>query len=401
MSPDTIKLISPLVFVLLWMNFARRQPKILLVGAALFFTSIVAFSQNFTFFYRELHQLSLSGLVLLYLLKFGRIYKINYFFGFVVLFVGNSAIFSDFDSDAEAQIINLIVVMGVTNYLYIAISSYERLQLVINFIGQLAFASACIGLLEFLIFGSLRIEGTFSNSNYFAFFLGIGYCAYFDASFRPRKALALTTIVLAIFLSGSRAALFFPLFHFLWYVYRRKEKNSSGFYFIVGFVFVAIVASLGLSRFADREASEGSDAERLIFAVVAYRMVSDHPLVGVGWGRYISEFSNYSSEAEQILTSSGEVDVSNQERRVTHNDYLRVLAELGWVAFVFSITFIGVGFRKILGKRFYSPLYMFPIWFGSLIFSLTHNNLNSALFWFILLMPYFYLRSMDDKSIVT
>lgn len=398
MNSDLLKLVAPMVFVFIWLDFCRKNRSMYLIGATLFFTSIAAFSQNFSFIYREIHQ-AIQVLIILFtlrvLMRTNKLHRVNLIFLVFFAFIGISLISSGIDDDARGQFINFLVVIGVTNYLYKSISSASRMQLLIEFIGRLAVFSSIIGLIEFLANTSQRIEGTFANPNYYAFFLGIGFCAIFQRISSLRRNLSLALILMAMILSGSRAALAFPIMQFVWHVYCLKNLRSLVIYGVLGlFIIVALTAS-ELTRFSDVQASEGSDAERIIFAKIAYKMASDHPLTGVGWGRYISEFGNYSSSAERIFTSSGVVDAEDQDRRVTHNDYVRILAELGWIAFFASIISLFVGFAKFLKNKDNEIAYIFPIWLGVVIFSFAHNNLNTALFWFFFLLPFYYFRGVS------
>lgn len=396
MNSDLLKLLAPVAFLLAWLDFSRKNKSLHLIGVTLFFTSIVAFSQNFVFIYRELHQ-GIQILMILFatrtLIKTQKLHKFNYIFFIFLVFIIISLVFSKVDDDARVQLVNILVVIGVTNYLYNSISSASRMQVLMLFVGRLAVISSILGLIEFGINISQRVEGTFANSNYYAFFLGIGYCVVFQNMSGLRRNLSLALILMAIVLSGSRAALVFPILQFSWYVYRSKNFRSLAIYGLLGIaIAVALIAS-GLTRFSDVQASEGSDAERIIFAKIAYQMANDHPLTGVGWGRYISEFGSYSSTAEQIFTSAGVIDASEQDRRVTHNDYIRILAELGWIAFITSLISLFVGFIKIVKNKNHELGYIFPVWLGTVIFSFTHNNLNGALFWFVFLLPFYFFRN--------
>lgn len=396
MNSDLLKLLAPLAFLLAWIDFSRKNKSSHLIGAALFFTSIVAFSQNFVFIYREIHQ-SIQMLMILFatrsLIKTKKIHKFNYIFITFLFFICISLIFSKINDDAYAQLLNFLVAIGVTNYLYNSISSTQKMQVLMLFVGRLAVILSILGLIEFGANISERIEGTFANSNYYAFFLGIGYCFVFQSTSDLRRNFSLLLILIAIVFSGSRAALIFPMLQFFWYLYRSKNFRSLVSYGIFGLVITAAIIASGLTRFSDVEASEGSDAERIIFAKIAFLMVSDHPFTGVGWGRYISEFGSYSSTAEQIFTSAGVIDASGQDRRVTHNDYIRILAELGWIAFLASLISLFVGFVKTVKNKNHEFGYIFPVWLGTAIFSFTHNNLNGALFWFIFLFPFYFLRN--------
>lgn len=396
MQAELLKLIAPVALVILWLNFARRKPSVQLAGAALFFTSIAAFSQNFSLFYRELHQAIQVCLVLLFgatALRTKQIHKYNVLFIGLLFFIGISLAFSRFDHDARAQLLNIALAIGVTNFLFCSISREIRFRLLIEFVSRLTVLLAALGLVEFGGALTPRIEVTFSNPNYLAFFLGVGYCLISYEMRGWRRIASMALVLVAIILSGSRAALAFPVLHFAWYTYRSENLGRSLIYAVA--VVVAIFGALasGLTRFSDTDASEASDAERVIFAKIAYDMANEHPLTGVGWGRFVSEFASYSTAADRVVISRGIVDVSQNERRVTHNDLLRILAELGWAALVVSVVALSVGFLKLVANRKHEHSFIFPVWTGTVLFSLTHNNMNGALFWFLFLLPFYFFRA--------
>jgi O-antigen ligase len=401
MNSDLLKLLAPAVFFVMWLYFVLRHKSNKLAGVSFFFTSIVAFSQNFAFIYREIHQLIQIVLILPWayaLIRNNKIHKFNCVFFILLIFIGLSLIFSIFDQDARAQLINLVAAICVTNYLFSKTDTEQSMRVLMLFVAQLAIALSLIGLFEYVTNISPRIEGTFANPNYFAFFLGIGWCFAFQATKGIFKKLSLTLILTAIILSGSRIAIVFPLLQVLWYAYRLKGLKYFIGYGVFVVAFLSVVILSGVSRFSKGEASEGSDAERVIFAIIAYRMANDHPLSGVGWGRFATEFSAYSSAAEAIIVSGGIVDVSGQDRRVTHNDYMRILAELGWVAFFSALLSLVIAASMIVKNKDVAFDYIFPVWFGTVLFSATHNNLNGALFWFFFLMPFYYLRPKSSLN---
>jgi O-antigen ligase len=395
MSSDLFKLISPVVYVIFVLSYFCSARSVKLVGPSLFFASFVAFSQNFSFVYREVHQLIQICLIVLYVNEFLRkfiVLKINFIFLILLFFVLFSFIFSVFDEDARAQLINLISVIFVVNYLFAKVVSAEVMRELMSFVAKLAVVASFVGLFEYFLNVSPRIEGTFSNPNYFAFFLGIGWCFAFEVMSGLRRKLSLCIIFMVIILSGSRVAIVFPFVHVLWSAYRCNGFRRLVTYGLVVLIFSSAILVSGASRFSNAEASEGSDAERVIFALIAYKMASDHPFTGVGWGRFAPEFSSYSSTVESIVVSAGEVNVSSQDRRVTHNDYMRILAELGWVAFFMTLFLLFTCFVRIIRYTTNEYNYIMPVWLGVVAFSMTHNNLNGAVFWFIFLLPLKFLK---------
>lgn len=398
MNTDLIKLLGPVPVFFAWFFFCRRYTDKDLRFSALLFVSCFSFSQNFAFYYREIHQLIQVCLIFFgldYLLRMREIARFNIIFFVFLFFVTLSLLFSGMDSDAKTQVINLLAMFGVTNFLYSAIRSKINFQIIICFIGVISLIISVLGVLEFILYGG-RIEVTFANPNYLAFSIGIGFCGIYTEFNGLTRKISLLIVMAAILFSGSRAALVIPVLMILWHVFSVKGTIAMVKSLIfIGFS-VAMISNLSL-RASDVGSYEGSDAERMVFAKIAFRMAQENPVFGVGWGRFISEFSNYNSNVEDIYLTDGVINASSQDRRVTHNDYLRILAELGWPAFLSMLSLIVFGFKKIIINRDSDLMVIFPIWVGTLFFSLTHNNMNSAVFWFVFMMPFFLYRlSYDD-----
>lgn len=403
MNSEVIKLFSPIVFFALWGLYTLRIGRVNFAGAALFFTSIVACSQNFSFMYREMHQIIqavMSLVALMYIILSWRVLKINKIFAGLMFFVLISLLLVPIDLDAKAQLVNILSVLGVVNFLYICCDSYKALDEIADYFVVLAVVLAVIGILEYAFAPGTRSEASMSNPNYFGYFLGLGFCIASVRLAGVRRLVAITLMVLGILACGSRSAFALPVMQIAWTVYRSGSFRKMVAYAVVCTSVIVLILASGVTRFSDSEASQGSDAERLIFAGIAYKMAMDRPYTGVGWGRFISEFGKYSTSAESVIIDSGTIDVSSQDRRVTHNDFLRILAELGWGAFLASIVVCFNGLYTIFKYRSFNVHYLFGVWCGTVWFSLTHNNLNSGFFWFFFLMPFFlYYRSQSRGAL--
>lgn len=366
---------------------------------AIFFVSYAAFSQNFSFFFRELHQVLLVGLILHGVLSFGKHSRVRAFdlsLLFFGLFILVSLAFNVFDEDAKGQFVNYVVSALVARQLLSEVSQKtEEFERALQFLASLCVGMACVGVLESLLGISPRSEATLSNPNYYAHFLGVGFCIQWSFRRDRFRLLKLFIIFVGIIVSGSRSAILIPAIQIVWSAYVGGGLVRLAKHTLPGVVVVVLLLASGSTRFTDKDDSQASDAERLIFASIAYRMSLDRPVTGVGWGRFISEFSSYSSGSEEVVINSGVVDVSEQDRRVTHNDFMRILAELGWLGFLASVIFTVHIFFMMMRFRFGIPQYVFPVWTGTLLFSLTHNNMNSAFFWFLFLLPQVWLSSRE------
>jgi hypothetical protein len=89
-----------------------------------------------------------------------------------------------------------------------------------------------------------------------------------------------------------------------------------------------------------------------------------------------------------------------ETEKMTHNDLLTVVAELGllglmFLVFVFYKLYLELR-KLLLHDRNYFFLSISLIG-GSLIFSLLHNNLTSFVFWFVLFIPFIMNRNYKKQ----
>lgn len=391
MASEIFKVFAPF-FIFSLYGFIAYKNRRLGISASLFYvTCFVAMSSNFSLFYRGLFQ-AVQVFLFFYLVWIvchrRYVHSVNKILLPSLALIAVSVFFSVLDEDSISQSINFLSIFFVLNLLLIQLDTQKRLQFFIEYIGKLSLLCSVFGVLEYYFVNSTRIEVTFSNPNYLSFFLGIGFCVLASGKRSSLYWLRLSVVLFSIIATGSRAGLIFPLLMLLWATYRSSGVQKT---LVRGGVALAVIAALllsGVTRFSDSQATSGSDAERLLFLKIAVEMANDRPLTGVGWGRFPAEFSEYSGLAGLVYTPHGhEIDVSDHDRRVTHNDLARILAELGYVALIlFLLVSVRLFFDAVkISKDKY--IFVLPVWMGVYVFSLTHNNLNNLLFWFFFLLP--------------
>ncbi|MDO8662412.1 MAG: O-antigen ligase family protein [Candidatus Omnitrophota bacterium] len=120
---------------------------------------------------------------------------------------------------------------------------------------------------------------------------------------------------------------------------------------------------------------EGGDADRYRYWLTAWKMISEHPFLGMGLGTFMGNFSKYSV----LLLSPA----------YAHNCYLQIWAETGifslisFLVFVFSIVYLGV--KKFIVTKDFLLLGLLAGVIGFLVHSFFETNLYSLrlaiLFW--------------------
>lgn len=392
---ENLKFFYPLILFFYWFVYSFRFEK-KIIFLLFFLTVFAACSSNFSFIYREGFQFVQFLMIFYFIIVLVKVKKLKktliYMFIFL-LFILFSLIGNSLDSDYISQTINFIALFGVLGFLLNQIKSKENLYIILKYIGEISFVLAILGVMEFLLTGNPRVETTFANPNYYSLFLGIGFCCLYNFKINL-KWLKLLVILLAIILSGSRSGILFPLIQFFWALYLDKKYLKLFLSTLMGIILVGTIS------LRDKEATAGSDAERIVFAKMAIEMVKDHPLNGVGWGRFPAEFKNYSYISNNLLFKGVEINASDHDRRVTHNDLIRILAELGFPAFLLAIGFLLYNFFILIKFKSFNEVFLLPCWFGLILFSLSHNNMNSIFFWFFLFLPLIFLGFYRGKKMI-
>jgi hypothetical protein len=353
----------------------------------LFFFSYFSLSSNFELIYREIHQTFVLFVSVLYLFQIKDKYKYSRYplKFFILLFsvilisaMYNGIIFSN------SSIFNMI------NFISFSLSSLWVISELIKndnsiislskYLKHVLFLSS-LAILLLISVGTIRPELTFSNPNYFAFFLGIStvFVIYNDFKINSQNLIFLILLLLAIFFTGSRSILFIiiPILLFTFF------KTNKPYFFI--FVILGIILSfyfkddiLRIARIEDIS-EDVSIIQRNEIRMVVYNMFKSNPSFGIGYGEFINQYLNYLPYNVMFIDQTDEI--------VTHNDYLRILAELGLVgSLLFAYGLIRSFVLAIFDKK--NSFFLISLLLVSLSYSFTHNNLNSFLFWVILFMPY-------------
>lgn len=188
---------------------------------------------------------------------------------------------------------------------------------------------------------SLRFAytSTFGNPVFFSQYLSLAIpvslamCLQKDSlNLLARAFFALAALLMLVFLvlTRSRGAYLGLAVAFL-YGYTLLWLNSSGRLrkILAGLLVVSLLAlSLGLIKLAKLKTGLGENIRwrnltRVYVWASAFRMVKDHPVLGVGIGNFKVIYPLYRSDKDREITPKG-VKYSQ-----THNDFLQIWAEMG------------------------------------------------------------------------
>src|SRR3954452_994710 len=214
-----------------------------------------------------------------------------------------------------------------------------------------ATAGALYGSFLFVTGRVERVSGPIGEANDFAYVLAsvlpfAVYLAGRDRRFRALWVAAAAVLVLALFGTLSRGALVGVVAVVLWAVATRRTRLTG---VLAGGLVVGGTLALALTlwqpliheRLAAKSKVAAANVEsRQAYWKAAASMAADHPVLGVGPGRFGVESRNY------VLNDPiGIVDP------VAHNSYLEVLAEGGVPTLAVFVAFIAGSWRLVARAR--------------------------------------------------
>lgn len=161
-------------------------------------------------------------------------------------------------------------------------------------------------------------------------------------------SIAFATILLALFFTFSRSVITVGgilLIFWLLFLSRKKELRQKAIFILlllaVGYLFlVAYYWPLYANRFSvDSLVNNQAASLRVYYNQVAVDLVYSSPLLGIGQGNFVNNFSQYYSSLETWVFQP------------VHNIYLLVASETGLVGLSFFSFFIFLVFRGALKNR--------------------------------------------------
>lgn len=242
-----------------------------------------------------------------------------------------------------------------------------------------------IGFLDYFIYRNNRI-GEDLNPNYYALSLILAF-VFFSYTYNRKKIFVFFTgiiVAILIFLTNSDSAIVsIAIMFFLSYF------STINFRITLKIIYIAITAGL-LFTFYISFANEfdllfvksiftKDDFSRIyIFNNVVSNFIKN-PIFGVPYGTFRVNW--------------------NGLEMVTHNDYLRILVELGLIGFLLFISQFYFSINKLKKFNQKTKTFLISIIIINFTYSLTHNNLNNPFFWIILLLPYLLINNKENLNV--
>jgi len=317
---------------------------------------------------------------------------------------------------------NFVFISFIVLFLYYKLDSKNKLDELFKLIGMATLLLSFFVLIEIFSKGwGNRLTLSFSNSNYLAITLLPGFTILLFSQIKYWQIMSLVVLV-SIFATGSRSvelSVVFILSLFLFANIKRFNKN----YLIVFLLILMTTLVLFFDTIVIKQKIDGS---RLVISKIVLNAFSENPVNGIGYGQFRRDFRHYVdqniynmnnndiNDALRTYTSkygySASVGLNSiqlspyaykpspVQEKMTHNDLLTIVAELGLLGVVFLIFLFYKLYAELNKLLLHSRNNFFlsiALIGGSLIFSLFHNNLTSFVFWFILFVPFIMNRNYE------
>ena len=376
----------------------------------LIFISYLVFATNYTNYglefdiYRYLHR-SIGILVAIALVVHIYRYKVNIFkervvailtlFFMVMLlsFLGNDIYLEYYIHYVR----NFVFVASIVAYLYFVLDSNDKLEELFKLIVAITILLAVFVVVEVLQIGWGRAWLFYSNPNYLGYALLPGLVLVIFSK-QNYKQLIVPLIIFSIFATGSRAAELSVVFIVLLFIFFNiKQLNKS--YLAVSLLIVISTSILFFDKIVTNQDFNGT---RGVLAKISLNVFNEHPINGMGYGQFRKSFSRY---VDEDIRKIGNIEIekvlAENAEKMTHNDFLTIVAELGLIGLAFVIFLfykLYVELKKLLLHSRNNYFLSISLIGSSLIFSLFHNNLTSFVFWFILFVPFIMNRNYEKTS---
>ncbi len=147
------------------------------------------------------------------------------------------------------------------------------------------------------------------------------------------------------------------------------------FYFMFVIIFTSNYEFGILKYFVKSE-----DTSRIVLWQYTYENIKAHPIMGTFYNSFRAPWGNL--------------------EMVTHNDYLRLMVELGVGSIVLLFSMVNKQIKNILKFKNMDGFFLYSFIMITLSFSLSHNNINNLMFWFALTLPSILMYG-ERKSVYT
>lgn len=280
------------------------------------------------------------------------------------------------------SLFNLVYVLLFSFYALNTIKSSEHMKQILNVFIINSVVLAISGIIEHYLVGKVRPEVTLGNPNYYGLYLYISLICFFYLYKKITWKIVLYILVVGYVcvLTGSNTLylIFVTQIVFWFFSYFNSKKImvifGISFVFTIVFYMYTTISLMNVSSGPLQYFVKEDDLTRIYIWNYAWDTFVNNIIQGVGYGN--------------LRVPYGVMEY------VTHNDYLRLLGEVGVFGFGILLIYFSSQYIKLIQYDRRTMFFMGSFLIAVLVFSLTHNNLNSILFWFFVSLPFYTNRIM-------
>jgi O-antigen ligase len=271
-------------------------------------------------------------------------------------------------------LLNITAITIILIY-FVNFTSYEQLKDGFSVSKYTIYFLLVIALIDRYSYNLDRV-GDLVNPNYIAYLcvIMLFYSNIFESKILNKSFiinLIITVIVLLLTQSnGGQLALLTSL-SFSIFLFRKNKSIYYAYNFALVFLVIFSISTVinyngEISWFLEIFIKE-SDSSRFFIWKETFKHFLKSPIMGTPYNTF------------RVLW--------NTELLVTHNDFLRILVELGLFGLTVFVLWIFQQLRLIYRFERNLLFSLSSLLWATLIFSLSHNNINNLLFWFSIVMP--------------
>ena len=158
-------------------------------------------------------------------------------------------------------------------------------------------------------------------------------------------------------------------------------------------IFITLISFIGILGLLWSISTKNGLGVRVGLVHLSVNMFKENYVNGIGYGQFLDKQLEYrTDEFAEIHPSLSKSKGDHKSRLfVTHNDFFRILAELGILGVLFIVFYLYNLFAIYKNSVFRNNKYTIltiSLLMGTLIFSMFHNNFTSFVFWFIMFLPF-------------
>ncbi|MDD2375985.1 MAG: O-antigen ligase family protein [Clostridia bacterium] len=316
--------------------------------------------------------------------------KINFYeiiFLSIVFITGIINLYKNNYNLVNTDTINLVFVLLFSFYAFNSIKNKKHFNQIIKTLIVNSIVIGLCAIIEHHLLGVARPKVLLGNPSYLALYVYQGIISLYFIYKKIKFSTVVYTIVMvySLIISNSDTIFLMFLVQVIYLLFLNfKFKNSFKLFGIILFTIIVFymfqVINTSNVNGIMSDFIKGDDS-RIYIWKGALESFSENIFSGVGYGNLLISYGTY--------------------EYVTHNDFLRILGETGiFGSIIIGIYLIGQ-YGRIIKFEVRTAKFLGFYFITILLFVITHNNMNSILFWWFISLPLYDSLNFDYNMLNT